>query len=50
VLRDELSRIGVPLGTELHYTGDSGAFLDRCETDGWQLALKREMLHPYFRI
>jgi hypothetical protein len=50
MLRDELSRLGVSPGTELHYTNDSGAFLDRFETHGWRLDLKREMLHPKFGI
>jgi hypothetical protein len=50
LLRQELSRLGVPFGTEIHYTGDTGALLDRCETDSWHLELKREMLHPKFGI
>jgi hypothetical protein len=50
LLRDELTQMGTPLGTELHYTVDAGALLDRREAEGWRLELKREMLHPKFAI
>ena len=45
-LRDELFKMGAPLGTELHYTVDTRALLDRRQSDGWRLELPREMFHP----
>jgi hypothetical protein len=46
LLRDELSRMGAPIGTELHYTIDTRTLLDQCQSHGWRLELPRETLHP----
>jgi len=49
-LRNELPKLDAPAGTELHYTIDAAALLDRRETDGWRLGLVRTYLHPSYGV
>ncbi|MCC7061692.1 MAG: hypothetical protein IT456_02740 [Planctomycetes bacterium] len=49
LLRAELQRLEVPVGSELHYTERGSRFLDRLEANGWQLRQPRDILHPGFR-
>jgi hypothetical protein len=37
VLRASLGALGVPVGTELHYSLDDTPWLDLCTASGWQL-------------
>ncbi len=50
LMRRELPPLGIPVGTELHFTTDSGRFLDRFQGERWILSQPREMLHPGFDI
>jgi hypothetical protein len=50
LLREELPRVGAPIGTELHYTRNGLRLLDRYGLDGWSLDNERIMLHPGFDI
>jgi len=48
LLRSELSRLGAPAGTEVHYTSQGERLLDRLEPGGWITRRTREELHPGF--
>jgi len=49
-LRNELPKLDAPAGTELHYTVDAAALLDRREEGGWRLGLVRTYLHPSYGV
>jgi hypothetical protein len=49
-LRNELPKLDAPAGTELHYTVDAAALLDRRQTDDWHLGLVRTYLHPSYGV
>ena len=48
LLRSALPQLGVPAGSELHYTRGEVRLLDRWTGSDWQVGLPREMRHPGF--
>jgi hypothetical protein len=48
LLRDELVRLGAPVGSELHYTASGVRLSDRLGEDGWVEAEPRSETHPLF--
>lgn len=47
-LREELQRLGAPVGTELHYTVDKQSLQDELGPDGWRQNQLRTLRHPAF--
>ena len=50
LLRQALPTLGVPDGTELHYTRGGARLLDAFAGGRWTLGQHREMLHPGFGV
>ena len=50
LLRSALVKLGAPVGTELHFTTGDMPLLDRCDSGGWALNLKRDIRHPAFGV
>jgi hypothetical protein len=50
LLRDRLSALECPVGTQLHFTADDKPLQDEFDGAGWLLDQPRSMLHPYFRV
>jgi hypothetical protein len=48
LLRSELVGLGVPIGTELHYTIDGSRLKDQLVHGGWVQRQPRTFLHPGF--
>jgi hypothetical protein len=48
LIRDELPRLGAPLGTELHYTRNGVALQDELQCAGWAIGRPRTFRHPAF--
>jgi hypothetical protein len=49
MLREEVPKLGSPVGTELHYTRNGVRLQDELRVDGWVLSKPRTFLHPGFR-
>lgn len=50
ILRKLLPPLGVPQGTELHYTANGAKLQDRFLGADWVISESREFLHPGFDI
>jgi len=50
LLRTELPRLGIPEGTQLHYTIGDAKLQDAFERGSWVVAQARTFLHPGFGI
>lgn len=48
VIRETMVALRAPIGTELHYTDNGAALLDRLADGTWHRGLPRSQLHPGF--
>lgn len=49
ILREEIPKLGAPVGSELHYTRNGVRLQDELGVNGWVLSRPRTYLHPGFR-
>ena len=50
ILRELLPELGIPIGTELHYTSGQTRLQDRFLGSSWIIGAARDFLHPGFDI